>query len=357
MDTAQPLAAETDTNAQIANAAKAFLAVDNPYAVQPRDNQGRFAGEAQEPKEDGEEQTEEAEASQNEDEALEVDEGDEDSDYEADDAEEPAQPLPPSWPEDMAETWKTLPAETQSYLAQRDAEQTRALNAKFQEIANARKAAEAEARSEAQAKRDALAQELERVEYAFRQLAGVEPDPRAFGYGTTQFNQAAYTAAYQQWQEGSQTVAQLEQQRKSVIEEKAKEAEQEFAQWKQGIESEWAPKLLQHVPELSDPAKGAPAIHALIDYAKANGIPEDTFAEANQANITSPELLMIWKAMQYDKARTGKAKAKPAPSPVVKPGVSSPRSAQKTVAAQKRRDHLAKTGSIEAGAAIFRELF
>jgi hypothetical protein len=348
MDTAQAVApAETSLQMALEDAAKAFTALDNPASVQKRDETGKFAAEEPEP-EDGEDFEDEQ--------PLDTEEVDEDATEDSEEAEadeaddEPAQPLPPSWPEDMAETWKTLPAETQQYLLQRDAEQTRALNSKFQEIANARKAAEAEARAEANAKREELLRETERLQYAFQALAGVEPDPRAFGGNTQAFQQA-----YNQWRENAGIVAQLEQQREAALKEHTEAKAKEFEAWKQQVEGQWAPKLLEAVPELTDPARGAPAIQAMVDYAKANGIPEDVFSPENQTAITSPELLMIWKAMQYDKARSGKAKAKPKPGPVVKPGVSSPRSAQKQASIQKRQDRLAREGSVEAGAAVFKD--
>jgi hypothetical protein len=353
-DTAQAEQPAETRHDQIANAANAFKAFDVPEVPEKnRDDRGRFAVKQEEAPEVVEDEPElEAEA-----EGEGYDEDAEEDSY--DDGEEPeeveAQPLPPSWPEDMAETWRELPTEAQAYIAQRDAEQTRALNAKFQEIANARKAAEAEARAEANAKRDEYLQELERVSFAIQNLAGTEPDPRAFGYGTQNFNQAAYQQAYQQWQQSSQTFAQLEQQRESLMTEKQQAEKQEFEQWKQSIEAEWAPKLLEVAPELKDPVKGAPFVQSMVDYAKANGIPEDVFSPENQTAITSPELLMIWKAMQYDKARSGNAKPKPKPGPSVKPGVSSPRSARKNAKVKANRDRLAREGSIEAGAAVWKD--
>ena len=320
MDTAQAAApAETDLQTSLENAAKAFMAVENPASVQKRDETGKFAAEQEPEPEDGEDFTDEQ--------PLDTEEVDEDADedsgeVEADEADyEPAQPLPPSWPEDMAETWKALPADAQQYLLQRDAEQTRALNAKFQEIANARKAAEAEARAEANAKREELLRETERLQYAFQALVGVQPDPRAFQGGA---NSPAFQQAYAEWQQNAAVVAQLEQQREAALKEKQEADAKQFEQWKQQVEGEWAPKLLEAVPELKDPMKGGPALQSMIDYALANGIPAETFSAENQTAITSPELLMLWKAMQYDKARAGKAKAKPKPGPAVKPGVSTP---------------------------------
>jgi hypothetical protein len=345
MDTAQAIApAETDLETSLRNAAAAFNAFDGPSPARQRDEQGRFVAEPTEGDEDiGDEGDLGAEEV---DEDADADSGEELAD-EADDT--PAQPLPPSWPEDMAETWRTLPAEAQQYLLQRDAEQTRALNSKFQEIANARKAAEAEVRVEANAKREELLRETERLQYAFQALVGVQPDPRAFGGNTPAFQQA-----YAEWQQNAVIVAQLEQQRDAVLKERQEAEAKQFEEWKQQIEGEWAPKLLDAVPELKDPMKGGPALQSMIDYALANGIPAETFNAENQTAITSPELLMLWKAMQYDKAREGRAKPKPKPGPAVRPGVATPRGTQKQAAFKQAQERLAREGSIEAGAAVFK---
>lgn len=346
MDTAQAQPAETDDrNAQLANAANAFKTFDEP--APERDQQGRFAAEEPEQPEydDGEPDED------NDFDGDEMEAADEDSeDFEAEAEEDSAQPLPPSWPEDMADSWRELPSDTQQFILQRDAEQTRALNGKFQEIANARKAAEAEARAEANAKRDELLRETERLQHAFQALAGAEPDPRAFGNNTQ-----AYQQAYAEWQRNSQIVAQLEEQRTTQLSEKEQAEKADFEAWKQQVESEWAPKLLEVAPELKDPNRGATTLQEMVKYATSNGIPEETFSEVNQTAITSPELLMIWKAMQYDKARAGKVKAKPKPGPNVRPGVSSPRSASKNARKRANRKRLASEGSIEAGAAVWKD--
>lgn len=345
-ETAQPPAAETDPNVQIQNAVDAFKAFDNPVANRTRDEAGRFASEQEEPEESEELESEAEEAELEE-------ESDEDAELEADDPEEDeAHPLPPSWPEDKAELWKSLSADARAVIAERDAEQLRATNAKFQEIANARKAAEAEARREAATKRDELIAQIETVEQLYQV---VEPDPRAFGYGTDYFNQSAYSAALAEYQANAQALAQFKQQRESLQSERDAEASEAFREWKQQVEAEYAPKLLADVPELRDPTKGEPALNAMIQYAIENGIPQDVFAPEAQEEITSAQLHLVWKAMQYDKARSGKAMPKPKPSPTVRPGVSSPRSAQKAVRHQKARDRLAREGSIEAGAAVFKQ--
>lgn len=336
-ETAQPVAAETDPNVQLQNAANAFKAFDAPPPEQARDDQGRFA------------------SNQDEEAPLEEAVEDEESDTEYEGAEETAeevQSLPPSWPQDQAEMWASLPAETQEFILGRDAEQVRAVNAKFEEAAKVRRAVEAEVRTEANAKRDELIGQLEQATHVMQALAGAQPDPRAF-VG----NEAAYHQALAQWNQNTKILSELEQQRQVAVQEKAKSEEVHFSEWKRGVEAEWAPKLLEVAPELKDPLQGGPYLQSMIDYAKQNGIAEDVFSAENQTSVTSPELMMIWKAMQYDKAMAGRAKAKPKPSPALKPGVVSPRSARKTAHHKQARDRLAREGSVEAGAAVFKNAF
>jgi hypothetical protein len=95
-DTAQLSgAAETDPNAQLANAADAFKAFTNPAPAQPRDDTGKFASTAVETPEAEETELEAPEAE------GEVDTGEE---TEEDEAAEQAQPLPPSWGAEDEET-------------------------------------------------------------------------------------------------------------------------------------------------------------------------------------------------------------------------------------------------------------
>lgn len=344
MDTAQPIvAAETDPNAQLANAAEAFKAFDSPASVQPRDNTGRFASDQPE-----EELTDDPEY-------TELVEDGEDVDDEAEEAaEEPAQPMPPSWGADDTELWESLPPEAQARIAEREGERDRGLNQKLQEAANTRKAYEQQVQ-EASSRLQELTSVIDTVEAIYK---APEPDPRAFGYGTRQYNEAAYRTAYQQWQQTENVLAQLHQQREAATAKQNEAEAQAFTEWKKQHEAQYAPKLLQDVPELKDTAKADPVVRAMVDYAIANGIPAETFAEENQQAITSAQLHILWKAQQFDRLRANKAPAKPKPAgPAVKPGVSSPRSAQKATRQRTAMDRLSREGSIDAGAAVFKQFF
>ena len=344
MDTAQPMAAETDPNAQLENAANAFKAyTTGEPVVQPRDESGKFASQAEPEEDDTLEPEADADVAEAED------------DGETEDGEEAAeaQPRPTSWPEDKAELWESLPADTQAYLADRDAEQLRAVNAKFQESANARKAAEAE-QVQAQATREHLATTLDALVSAFQP---VKPDPRAYGAGTGQYNREAYDLDLAEYETQSGVLAQLLEQQMSVKQQMAEYENTQLEARKQAVEAQYQPKFLADVPELTDPVKAEPLLHSMIEYAVANGIDADSFAPENHKFITSPELHILWKAYQYDKLKAAPTQPKPkAASPAVRPGVSSPRSAQKAAQRAKISDRLAREGSVEAGAAMWKQL-
>lgn len=333
MDTAQPLAAETDPNAAIAAAADAFKTFDSPAL---RDDAGRFASREIETVDEVEPEGE-IEATDDEGEI----EGEEEA---AEEAQPEALPMPSSWSKEQAEHWDALPPETQAFIAEREGQRDNAVNSKFQEAANVKK--------EAAKARDDLVGQLDLIMSA---ISPVKPDPRAFGYGTQQYNREAYDIASAEYEHQAQALEALKGERETLAQQATEEENKAFAEWKQQHESEWAPKLLANVPELKDPAKAEPALRGIISYAVANGIPAENFAEDAQDQITSAQLNLVWKAMEYDRLKaSGKPVAKQA-SPALKPGVSSPRSATKAAAYRKATDNLAKSGSIEAGAAIFKQ--
>lgn len=337
--------AETDPNAQLQNAANAFKAFDDPSIAQPRDESGRFASEEQ-PEEaedelEGSDETEE----EGEDEALEEEDEQE--------AAEEAQPMPPSWPADKADEWASLPVSTQEYLVEREAEQTRAVNAKFQEAANARKAVEAQF-AEAQTSRTQYAEALEMLMTA---MQPVEPDPREYGAGTGQYDRESYDLAVAQFRAQQGVFTQLAEQWNAQREQQAQEDGERFRQWKAQHEEQWAPKFVEEVPALSDPVQAQGILSKIIEYGVNNGL-ERYFTQDNHEQITSDVLRVLWKAQEYDRIKEApkvQPKKPKAAGPLVKPGVSSTRSAQKNVARQKANDRLAREGTIEAGAAVWKQ--
>lgn len=337
-DTAQlAIAAETDKAAQIDNAADAFKAFLSPEPQQPRKENGQFASP--------EEELDHAEAP--------LEDAEVESELEEDEAaeEEPAQPLPPSWPEDQAEHWKALPPETREFLAAREGERERAVQAKFQESANARKEAEA-TKAAADAKRSELTNHLMMVTQL---LTGAEPNPVDYGLGTGQYNQEAFELARYEYGENQKRLAQLNQQLDAMTQEAAREQDEAYRAYLDASNGEWAPRFVEECPDLQDQAKAAAVFDGLFKYAIENGIPAEEFEGDRVSRLPLAHARLLWKAQQYDKLLSNPPQAKPKPaSPAVRPGVSSPRSAQKAARTQQVRDRLAREGSIEAGAAVWK---
>ena len=351
-DTAQPAtAAETEvvpSEDALQGAADAFKTFSAEAPERLRDDKGRFASaeEAEEQEIEAEEEAEpegeaEAEAESQEDE---------------EEAAEEAQPdLPTSWSQEKAELWTGLPPEAQEYIRQRDGEQTAAVNAKFQEAANLRKAHEAEI-GEAQANRQRFAEAAELV------LASVRPQKpplTMLDMNSADYNPDAYHLANAQYEEAAQFLAGVHAQLNEVRAQEQEQAQRDRATRLGQINETYQPVLLKDVPDLAVPEKQQAALTEIADYAVRNGVPEEYFADPDHAReLTAPAIHMMWKAMKYDQTQAAKAKVQPKAlkpaAPVVKPGVTTTRSSIERAKRNKDFERLDKEGSIEAGAAVFK---
>ena len=345
VDTAQSLAT-ADPNVQLATAADAFKAFTSEEPItKPRDEKGRFAPTEQE--------LAEPEPVEGEVEADDVEEQEEAE--AADDAQPEPVDLPASWSKEDADLWESLPADAQGKIAEREAERDRAVNQKFQEAANVKKATEAQL-AEANANRDAYKGAIDQV---LSMVQPVAPDPRAYGAGTGNYDRESYDLAVLQYQQTMQTVQALQTQQQEIAAQQAQEAKRVFEAELEAIEAVARPRFLADVPELTDPAKAPQVLNDIVRYAVEMGIPEDVFSSDSINGVTSAELHIAWKAAQYDKikAAKGQVQANPAPKPTqpaIKPGVASSRSATKQANFRKANDRLASEGSIEAGAAVWK---
>lgn len=354
VDTAQPMAAETDPHVQFENAADAFKAFTTGEPVaQPRDDKGRFAAT------DDDEQ----DSTDDDDAAETADDADDDNDAEAEDGDEGADEahpdatdMPASWSKDDAELWKALPPEAQAKIAEREGERDRAVNQKFQEAAVVRKEYDSKL-TEANANRDKYAAAIDEVMSLVNPRA---PDPREFGAGTGNYDREGYDLARLNYEQSISTLSQLQQQRQHIAAQQAQEMEQAEEAARVAIEEQWKPRFIAALPDITDPVKAPAAMQKLVGYAVENGIPQELFADERQARgITSAELLILEKARRYDEIQKAKGKVqdKPAPkpaTPTVRPGTVTPRSAVQKTQANKARERLARDGSIEAGAAVWK---
>ena len=347
-DTPQPSGAGDP----IQTAADAFLSFDPtaPKELPPRGPDGKFVSAA--PEEEAQEiEAEETEAVEAE--AAEAESQDEET---AEEAAEEAQPdpldLPTSWPSEMAETWKSLPPETQEFITRREGERDAAVNAKFQEAANLRKAHEAEI-NEAKTNRQAY---REATDFLLSVVQPQKPPASMLDQSSSDYNPDAYHLALARYQEQAGLLNAVAQQRAQLAQQEETEQEQARQERIAEINSKHMPELVKLVPDFSNPEKANDAFMGLAKYALSQGVPEET----ELAAFTAVELALLAKAKKYDEMMAAKAKVTPkAPkpsAPVVKPGVATPRA---TIEAQKRKQalhRLDQEGSIEAGAAAFMAL-
>lgn len=350
-DTAQPSAAETPLHEQIDSAASAIRAMRT--VNQPRDEQGRFAGE--EPTEP--ERPEEAPPLEDGDAELpEVEDGEEYDETEEHEAEGPdedqpeAVEMPKSWSKDDEELWQGLPPAAQAKIAEREGQRDAAIQSKFQEVANARKEYESKL-AEANQSRDKWAQDYDLL---VAELSLPEPDPRQYGLGTQHYDRDAYDMARLQWQESTEKLNSFKEQREQIRQRQQQEEMEAWNARKSEINARFEPELLSIMPELTDREKAAPAVRSLVEWGLEQGLQPEQFAEENLPYITAAELRILALAKEAIDAKSGVKKAPPKKQPNIRPGVATPRAAQKSVQKQKAMERLQTEGSFEAAAAAMR---
>lgn len=359
-DTAQPIAAAEAVESrgdQIDAAADAFKNFLNPQPERPRDEAGRFA-----PTQPVEAVEEEIEA-EPEDETAEIAENDaepEDTDEAADEAQPDDVDLPASWAKEDAEIWSALPAEAKAKIAEREAQRDAAVNQKFQEAANARKAVEAQV-AEANANRDQYAQLIENVTAL---ITPQRPDPYQYGLGTGAYDREAYDLAVVQYEQAQSILTGLQQQREQLSAQQIAEAEAARKAQHDEIERAAWPRFVADVPEMADQQKAPAVFREIVEYAVSSGIPEAVFRDPEVSkNLTSPELHMAWKAMMFDRQKEAAKRvkaSKPEPrkaAPAVKPNGITSRQSIEHANRSKAMERLARTGSVEDAAAIFKQHF
>ena len=349
-ETAQPAtAAESEVASNpLEDAANAFKTF-NPEAApveRPRGPDGKFISTT-EAEEEIEAEEPEALAEETEAESHEEPEASEEQPDEA----QPDVELPPSWPSDMAEEWQTLPAPVREKIVAREAEREAAVNAKFQEAANLRKANEAEI-EEAKTNRQRFA---EAADFLMSVVQPAKPPASMLDPNSGDYNPDAYHLASRRYEEQLGLLQSVAQQRAQLAQQEQSEAEKAREQRVAQLNEKAMPDLIKLVPDFSDDAKAQPAFMELAKYALQQGVPEETELSA----FTAVELKLLAKARKYDEMMAAKAKVQPkAPkpaAPVVKPGVATPRAA---VEQQKRKqafERLDREGSIEAGAAVWKQ--
>jgi hypothetical protein len=250
-ETGQPSMAPE--NVDIANATASFKAFITGN-TQPRDEQGRYAPQqADAPPEQEETEAAYAEGEEApEADAVDDETGDEQQETAADEAQpDPDVPMPVSWSKEDEGLWQTLPAEAQAKIFAREAQREQAINSKFQEAANVRRAAE-QAAQEAAANRDAYIQQLQVIEAS---IMPARPDPAMLNPQSPSYDPDGYHLARAQYEQTAEYLRNVQQQRAQAQAEAQAQQHRADAEWRQQVDVEWWPKLLAAVPELADPTK------------------------------------------------------------------------------------------------------
>jgi hypothetical protein len=351
IDTAQPSAAETEPlnrNDAIANAADAFkVALGQEEAPRPRNEKGQFASQVEEQEIETDE--EEAEAEPEADDTI----PETDEDEEAAEEAQPTTPaMPVSWNKEDSELWNALPPEVQGKIAEREGQRDAAVNQKFQESANVKRAAEA-AFAEAQANRANYTQALDSV---LQLIQPQWPSASLLDINSDDYDPDSYHLMRAQAEQGQALVNQLATQRQQVAAQASQEETIREQQAAFAINQATLPAFEQAYPDVMDAEKAKPFLAGLMQFASEQGAPPEFF----NGTVTAVEWHIIADAKQWrdHKAALQKVKAgKPEPrkaQPAIRPGVATPKSAVQKAQYQKDRDRLARTGSVEAGAAIWK---
>lgn len=343
-DTAQPMAAETPLHEQLDNAAAAMRQLRT--SGQTRDETGKFAAEVVD-----EQPTEEPELEE-QDIPEDNDEPEQDNEEAPEEDQADTVEMPKSWSKDDEAAWLELSPAAQAKVAEREGQRDQALNTKFQEVAKERKAYE-EKLQEANSSRDKWAQDYDLL---VSDLSIPKPDPRHYGLGSGNYDRDAYDMALLDYEQTSEHLKTLKAQRETIRTTQDNEQRDAQLALKNQIDAEHGPKLFAVMPELQDQAKAIPAIQGLVKYAIEQGLDPATFEAENQPYITAIELQFIAKARKYDELMSGTSKPAPKKQPAIRPGVASPRSAQKGARVQKARERLSSENSIEAAAAAMRAM-
>lgn len=352
-DTAQPQAAETEPlslHQSLDNAADAFKAALGQQDDRPRDDRGRFARpETAETEETDEIETEEGvETSEPAANDVETDEG-EDA---AEEAQQSAAAMPASWAKEDQELWETLSPDVQGRIAEREGQRDAAVNQKFQESANARRLAEAQI-AEAQANRANYAQALDAV---LQMVQPQWPSPSMLDVNSDDYDPDGYHLQRARAEQDQGLFQQLSTQRQQIAAQAQREDAIREQQAAMTINRATLPAFETAYPEIKEQGKATAFLNELMDFARSRGAPVEFF----DGTVTAVEWHLIADAKKWHdhQAAMTKVKAgKPEPrkaQPAVRPGVTTPKSTIQKHQMQKAHERLARTGSVEDGAAIWK---
>jgi len=215
---------------------------------------------------------------------------------------------------------------------------------KTQEVAEQRKAVEAEQQAIQEAKqvRDTYAQRLQAIEQF---LTGNQDSPEDLA-AMKENDPIGYAVKVAELTEKKEQLAQVKAEQDRLAQQQQAEQQQQMAKFVQ----QEAQKLSQVLPEFSDPTKGEQIRNEIRNYGKSVG-----FSDQELANVyDSRHVLMLHKAMQYDKLQ----KSKPAVTKKVSKAPKMVKSGTKVKEGnsdirKKQMQKLKQTGRAADAAALF----
>lgn len=252
---------------------------------------------------------------------------------------------PASWKAADRELFRSLPEPLQARIATREQERERATNEALRESARHRKTAES-GRAAHEAERIAFQEHLNALVAGMQQqLAGEFGDVKTPGdlVALAQKDPARY-AVLRARQDALQH-AQIEQ--KQI---QAQVMEQQGAQLHSYAQHEKA-ALFEKRPDLKDKATRDRFRRDLREYASSVGYAPEQF----ESNLSHVNLLVLEKAMLYDRARRAKAEAEVRSVPrVQQPGTAQTRGERVADQRAARLKRLERSGRIEDAAGLLR---
>jgi hypothetical protein len=272
---------------------------------------------------------------------------------------EPAEEVPPiepprSWTKEEKERFKGLPRETQEYLATREQDRDRAVRQSQNEAAERLKgltAREQEVEQARQQYEQALPALLQTVQES---MAGAFPDIRSME--DVQKLSAEDPFRYIQWQAHREKVAAVQQE----VEQSRYRQQSEFqTRWTEFAAREDT-KVMEAIPELSDPAQREKIQKSAVNYLRDAGFTDQELAQAwnGQASISPRDSRfqkLVHDAARYVEAQKNATKTlqtpKPLP-PVQKPGVAPPKSGSNEQLIKDLTAKLDRTGDMKVAAQL-----
>lgn len=228
----------------------------------------------------------------------------------------------------------TLQEALQGY--QRQADYTR----KTQSLADERRALDGD-KAELRRTRDQYRERLELLEKA------IEPQDEPDWDKVRAEKPDEYPRLYADWARRKAEHDKVARERERIVEEQRKDAREDYERY---IKAE-TEKFLAAVPEWSDPATAEREKGEMAAYAQASGYsPEEI-----QSAADSRTLVLLRKAMLYDRLKAEKVTAKPKKDTVLKPGPKKDAKPKKSKAEQAHA-RLRKTGRKEDATAVFYEM-